>query len=303
MVYSYVYMTFSLLFNVELQAFSIFPTSSSTAFWACKTVLLCLASWRHRSQIPATFTWRVQTSLQFSWISQHFMVLYPTFWKTITAQIKHTRPLHEWGHADHPQPIFVAAVGSLRGDGRDARVPGGSLADELNVPSIDKAFPTNLRLTSLFWRFPIVFVTVCPLDPENSLAQVVQCFQTSCMEPWIMAQIRWFVGISAVIRWRNSGTTCSHLTDSALLFPLAQLSRTASTPLVLSFRLPLSCATNLGGQPSRKPWLYESPTSTSNYSASHVCLQRKTPVSIKTRRIGYWKWIFDFRRRAAFNLL
>lgn len=73
MVYSYVYMTFSLLFNVELQAFSIFPTSSSTAFWACKTVLLCLASWRHRSQIPATFTWRVQTSLQ---IFLNFTTLY-----------------------------------------------------------------------------------------------------------------------------------------------------------------------------------------------------------------------------------
>ena len=158
-------------------------------------------------------------------------------------------------------------------------------------------------LLAFFDVFPLCLLLFCPLDPENSLAQVVQCFQTSCMEPWIMAQIRWFVGISAVIRWRNIGTTCSHLTDSALLFPLAQLSRTASTPLVLSFRLPLSCATNLGGQPSRKPWLYESPTSTSNYSASHVCLQRKTPVSIKTRRIGYWKWIFDFRRRAAFNLL
>ena len=29
------------------------PTSISTAFWACRAILFCLASWRHRSQIPA----------------------------------------------------------------------------------------------------------------------------------------------------------------------------------------------------------------------------------------------------------
>lgn len=144
--------------NCKLSVFSppLAPLPSEPAKQSC-------FAWLHGT-IVAKF---LQRSLEgskhhfkFLWISQHFMVLYPTLWKTFTAQIKHTRPLHEWGHADHPQPIFVAAVGSLRGDGRDARVPGGSLADELNVPSIDKAFPTNLRLTGLFWRFPIVFVTV-----------------------------------------------------------------------------------------------------------------------------------------------
>ena len=129
-----------------------------------------------------------------------------------------------------------------------------------NIPSINKASQEIRVFPAFFRRFPIVFVTVCccPLDPKNSLAQAVQCFQTSCMEPWkSWLEIRWFVGISAVIltkmaqHWHkshrlglalSSGPAIKHCfyTTSAVL-PLAFVVRYKSCPI--------------GGQPSRKPWL------------------------------------------------